>query len=76
LRGRRALAGGQRLLVGVGVLFGPAAFALAINLKRFLKAKIGRFYALTAAVKAPGVAIERRQGAFEAHSIGIGKSLL
>jgi hypothetical protein len=41
-------------------LFGPGAFALAINLYRFLKAKIDRFYALTAAGKAPGVAIDRR----------------
>jgi len=57
------LAGAQRVQVGAGVLFGPAAFSLAISLNRFLKAKIDRFYALTAAVKAPGVAIDRRQGA-------------
>jgi hypothetical protein len=41
-------------------LFGPGAFALAISLNRFLKAKIDRFYALTAAGKASGVAIDRR----------------
>jgi len=57
---QEALAGAQRLQVGVGILFGPAAFAGAISLNRFLKAKIDRFYALTAAGKAPGVAIDRR----------------
>jgi hypothetical protein len=41
-------------------LFGPAAFALAISLNRFLKAKIDCFYALTAAGKTSGVAIDRR----------------
>jgi hypothetical protein len=64
------------VLVGVGILFGPAAFSLAISLNRFLKAKIDHFYALTAAGKTSGVAIDRRQGALEAHSIGIGNSLL
>ena len=74
--GRSALAGGQRLLVGVGILFGPVAFALAISLNRFLKAKIDCFYALTAAGKTSGVAIDRRLGALEVHSIRIGKNLL
>jgi len=48
------------VLVGVGILFGPAAFSLAISLNRFLKAKIDHFYALTAAGKTSGVAIDRR----------------
>jgi hypothetical protein len=64
------------VLVGVGVLFGPVAFALAISLNRFLKAKIDCFYALTAAGKTSGVAIDRRLGALEVHSIRIGKNLL